>query len=318
VRTHNDRGTAVASAELAAMAGAQRVEGALFGNGERSGNMDIIIMALNLFSQGIYPELDFSDINKIADVCKKCTRMDIHPRHPYAGELVYTAFSGSHQDAINKRMKPQRERKNDTWDVPYLPICPKDVGRSYEAVTRINSQSGKGGIAYVMENDWGFKIPKEMQPDLAKMIRALTENAGNELSSQEIKGCFEREYINKQGQFKLKHCTVHSEDANAKKTAITALIEYNQQEVEISGRGIGPADAVICGVKKKFNLSFDTACYWEHSLAQGADAEAVAYIGIKTKRGRMVFGVGIDAAISRASIKAVFSALNRLSAFLRK
>ncbi len=312
VHTHNDRGTGVASAELAVMAGAERVEGALFGNGERSGNMDIVTMALNLFSQGVNPELDFSDINRIADIYKKCTRMDIHPRHPYVGELVYTAFSGSHQDAINKGMKKQRENESNIWDVPYLPIDPKDVGRTYEAIIRINSQSGKGGVAFVLENDWDFKIPKEMQPEFAQVIQRMTESVNSELSSQEIKNCFEKEYIKRTGQFQLKSCAIHSENENSKETIVCALIKNEQQEITIRSKGNGPVDAFVCGTKRHFNIIFDVAYYSEHSLSQGADAEAVAYIGIKTGESKIVFGVGIDANISIASIKAIVSAINRM------
>jgi 2-isopropylmalate synthase len=312
VHTHNDRGTAVASAELAVMAGAERVEGALFGNGERSGNMDIIIMAMNLFSQGIDPELDFSEINKVAEVYKRCTKMDIHPRHPYAGELVYTAFSGSHQDAINKGMKAQKNKESDIWDVPYLPIDPKDVGRTYEAIIRINSQSGKGGVAYVMENDWGFKIPKEMQPEFAQVIQKMTESVSNELSSEEIKNCFEQEYINRQGRFQLKSCTIHSENENSKKTVVDALIQDEQKQISIWANGNGPVDAFVCGMKEKFDIIFDIEHYSEHSLSRGADSEAVAYIGIKIEQDKVIFGVGIDANISVASIKAVLSAINRI------
>ncbi|MBU1043376.1 MAG: 2-isopropylmalate synthase [Candidatus Omnitrophica bacterium] len=312
VHTHNDRGTAVASAELAVMAGAQRVEGALFGNGERSGNMDIVTMALNLFSQGVNPELDFSDINKIEQVYRKCTKMDIHPRHPYAGELVYTAFSGSHQDAINKGLKAQAKKEKDIWDVPYLPIDPKDVGRTYEAIIRINSQSGKGGIAYIMENDWGFKLPQEMQPEFARLIQTKTERIGNELSTQEIKNCFDAEYINCQGRFQLKSYVVHSENEDLKKTVVCFAIQDREQEILIIAKGNGPVDAFVCGIKNQFNISFDMISYSEHSLACGSDAQAVAYIGIKSVQGYCVFGVGIDANISIASIKAVLSAINRL------
>lgn len=312
VHTHNDRGTGVASAELAVMAGAERVEGALFGNGERSGNMDIVTMALNLFSQGVNPELDFSDINKIAEVYKKCTRMDIHSRHPYAGELVYTAFSGSHQDAINKGMKAQKKKESDIWDVPYLPIDPKDVGRTYDAIIRINSQSGKGGVAYVMENDWGFKIPNEMQPEFARLIQGRTESVSNELSSNEIKNCFEQEYIKRQGRFQLKSCAIHSENKNSKETIVCALIQDEQTEISIRAKGNGPVDAFVCGVKEHFNILFDVAYYAEHSLSQGADAEAVAYIGINTENSKILFGVGIDVNISIASIKAVLNAINRM------
>ncbi len=312
VHTHNDRGTAVASAELAVMAGAQRVEGALFGNGERSGNMDIITMALNLFSQGIDPELDFSQINKVEEVYKKCTRMEVHPRHPYAGELVYTAFSGSHQDAINKGLKAQKKIKNNIWEVPYLPIDPKDVGRNYEAIIRINSQSGKGGMAYIMENDWGFKLPKEMQPEFSRVIQQKAEKVTSELSSQEIKDCFDQEYIKNEKMFQLKSCTIHSENEDSKETIVKFVIQEQGNSISIKAQGNGPVDAFVCGIKKKFSLCFDLVCYFEHSLSDGSDAQAVAYIGIKPEQKDAIFGIGIDADISKASIKAVLSAINRL------
>jgi 2-isopropylmalate synthase len=311
VHTHNDRGTAVASAELAVMAGAQRVEGALFGNGERSGNMDIITMALNLFSQGVNPKLDFSQINKIEEVYRKCTRMDVHPRHPYAGELVYTAFSGSHQDAINKGMKAQKNRENNIWDVPYLPIDPKDVGRTYEAIIRINSQSGKGGIAYIMETDWGFKIPKEMQPEFARIIQAKTEITARELSSPEIKHCFEQEYISHPGRFQLESCVIHSDNDASRETSICCMIKEGQQEISIKTKGNGPVDAFVRGIQKHFNISMDIAHYSEHALTQGANAQAIAYIGINTENKQIVFGAGIDQNISIASLKAILNAVNR-------
>ncbi|MDD4295115.1 MAG: 2-isopropylmalate synthase, partial [Candidatus Omnitrophica bacterium] len=312
VHTHNDRGTAVASAELAVMAGAQRVEGALFGNGERSGNMDIITMALNIFSQGVDPELDFSDINEIADIYRRCTGMDVHPRHPYAGDLVYTAFSGSHQDAISKGMKAQKEKGSDIWDVPYLPIDPKDVGRSYEAIIRINSQSGKGGVAYVMENYWGYKIPKEMQPQFARIVQEITEDAGSELSADDIKNCFEREYLNDKGEYRLKHCVIHSGNDSMEETRLSLVILYNGKEVVVKSGGDGPVDAFVRGIKEYLNILFDIEYYSEHALSHGSGAEAIAYVGIKATDDRMIFGAGIDADISMASIKAVLSAINKI------
>lgn len=312
VHTHNDRGTAVAAAELAVMAGAQRVEGALFGNGERSGNMDIVTMALNLFSQGVDPELDFSDMNKIADVYRTCTQMAIPPRHPYAGELVYTAFSGSHQDAINKGLKAQKEKEGDCWDVPYLPIDPADIGRAYEAIIRINSQSGKGGVAYVMENDWGFHIPREMQPEFSRVIQERTESAGKELLSREIRNCFDQEYISRPGRFRLQSCAIHSDNEDCRDTVVYALMQDGGQDIEIRARGNGPVDAFVWGMRERLNVPLDVVCYSEHALAKGSDAEAVAYIGIRILNGRIVFGVGIDANISLASIRSVLSAINRI------
>jgi 2-isopropylmalate synthase len=311
VHTHNDRGTAVAAAELAVMAGAQRVEGALFGNGERTGNMDIVTMALNLFSQGIDPELDFSDIDHVKEVYSRCTRMDVHARHPYAGDLVYTAFSGSHQDAIHKGMKARVQSKDGRWDVPYLPIDPKDVGRNYESIIRINSQSGKGGVAYVMERDWGFHIPKEMQPDFARVIQEKTESAGRELSSKEIMGCFRKEYLFGKGSYRLKLCAMHNKNKPRKVMTVQAVIQTEKRELEIKATGKGPVDAFVRGLRRHLKFPVDVVLYEEHALSRGADANAVAYIGITGKKSGISFGVGIDADLSTASIKAVLSALSR-------
>ncbi|MFA5362406.1 MAG: 2-isopropylmalate synthase [Candidatus Omnitrophota bacterium] len=310
VHTHNDRGTAVAAAELAVMAGAQRVEGSLFGNGERTGNMDIVTMALNLFSQGVDPELYFSDINRFREVYSRCTRMDVHARHPYAGDLVYTAFSGSHQDAIHKGMKARGQAKDDRWDVPYLSIDPKDVGRDYESIIRINSQSGKGGVAYVMENDWGFHIPKEMQPDFARVIQEKTESAGRELSSKEIRDCFRKEYLSGKGAYRLKLCAMHNENKPQKETAVRAVVQTKTRDIEIKAKGKGPVDAFVRGLRRNLKFPIDVVLYEEHALSRGADANAVAYIGITGKKSGISFGVGIDADISTASIKAVLSALS--------
>lgn len=310
VHTHNDRGTGVATAELAVMAGAERVEGALFGNGERSGNMDIVTMALNLFSQGVDPQLDFSDINQIVDVYQKCTGMEIHPRHPYAGSLVYTAFSGSHQDAINKGMKAQASRETDAWEVPYLPIDPNDVGRSYEAIIRINSQSGKGGIAYIMERDWGFQLPREMQGFFAALVQKETEKSGRDLTSDEIKQCFDAAFITKPNHYCLKDCVIHSHDDQSDRTVIKAVIQSGEEVIEIDCEGNGPVDAIVHGMKNHLGVSFDISAYSEHSLSHGSDAKAVAYVGVNAEDGRKFFGVGIDVDISIASIKAVLNALS--------
>lgn len=312
VHTHNDRGTAVAAAELAVMAGAERVEGALFGNGERTGNMDIMTMALNLFSQGIDPRLNFSNIDRISEVYSRCTRMEAHARHPYAGDLVYTAFSGSHQDAISKGMKAQGPSKDKPWDVPYLPIDPKDVGRDYESIIRINSQSGKGGVAYVMEKDWGIRIPREMQPDFAKVIQKKAEQLGAELSVKEIHDCFENEYLKGQGPFILKSCAMHTENNAQQETVICAVLQWKTKEVSIRAKGNGPVDAFVRGIKECFNIPVDVTMYAEHALTQGSGAEAIAYIGIRKEPDCVSFGVGVDANISTASIKAVLCALNRV------
>lgn len=312
VHTHNDRGCAVAASELAVMAGAERVEGALFGNGERTGNMDIVTMALNLFAQGVDPELDFSNINNVRNIYSNCTRMDVHPRHPYVGELVYTAFSGSHQDAINKGLKAQEKRGSDIWDVPYLPIDPRDVGRNYKSVIRINSQSGKGGISYIMERDWGFSIPREMQPDFAMVVQRRTEETLNELSSSEIMECFNNEYLKPEGTFRLKSISLHSENGVKKETMIKAVLEDNAREIEISSRGNGPIDAFVNGIKEHIGIPVDVYSYSEHSLTHGSNAKAVSYIGITTGSDNIIYGVGIDENVSYASIKAILSAVNRI------
>jgi 2-isopropylmalate synthase len=311
VHTHNDRGTAVAAAELAIMAGAQRVEGALFGNGERTGNMDIMTMAMNLFSHGVDPRLDFSSLDRIREVYARCTRIDVHPRHPYAGDLVYTAFSGSHQDAIDKGLKAQGSRKDKPWDVPYLPIDPQDVGRTYESVIRINSQSGKGGVASVMERDWGYKIPKGMQPDFARVVQERTEAVGRELSTKEVRDCFEQAYLFQHGAYHMEGCSVRTEDNGRKATIVNATIGTEARRVSITAQGNGPVDAFVRGLHKYFEIPIEIVLYEEHALATGADAEAVAYIGIRGDDGATAFGVGVDTDISTASIKAVLSAINR-------
>ncbi|MGA1823641.1 MAG: 2-isopropylmalate synthase [bacterium] len=313
VHTHNDRGTAVAAAELAVMAGAERVEGSLFGNGERTGNMDIVTMALNLFSQGIDPELDLTNIGHIMSVYSKCTRMDVHARHPYAGKLVYTAFSGSHQDAINKGMKAQEQSGSTVWDVPYLPIDPKDVGRDYQSIIRINSQSGKGGIAYVMEKDWGFRIPKEMQPDFACLIQQRTERSGTELSSEEIYKCFQQEYLLKTHSYTLQSCTIHSDNTNEHITVVSAAIHMEDDVISFSAQGKGPIEAFVRGIQQEMKMAITVTMYAEHALSQGAHAKAAAYIGIKTDKGKSAFGVGIDKNISIASFKGILCALTRLA-----
>ncbi|MEI8012863.1 MAG: 2-isopropylmalate synthase [Candidatus Omnitrophota bacterium] len=311
VHTHNDRGTGVAAAELAVLAGAQRVEGALFGNGERTGNMDIVTMALNMFSQGVDPMLDFSNMAYVMDVYTRCVRMDIHARHPYVGELVYTAFSGSHQDAINKGMKARARSGKKVWEVPYLPIDPKDIGRSYESVIRINSQSGKGGVAYIMEKDWGIQIPKDMQRDFAKAVQAMADKSGVELSSQEIRDCFAREYLQEKGHYELASCEIHTENGPQKETVVFAVIRKGMTETSIMASGNGPIAAFVNGMKAHFKIPLDVAMFAEHALTKGANAEAVAYVGIKQGNEIVSFGAGVDPNISRASIKAVVSALNR-------
>lgn len=317
VHPHNDRGTAVATAELALLAGADRVEGALFGNGERCGNMDIVIMALNLLTQGVDPELELSDLPRIREVYCRCTRMDIHPRHPYSGDLVYTAFSGSHQDAISKGMKAQPGKGDRLWAVPYLPIDPQDVGCNYEAIVRINSQSGKGGVAYVLEKDYGIQIPKWMQPDFAEAVQAVTDTTGKELSSSEIHDLFHTEYVKLKEPLSLKKCNITWDDADLDRndeeaTVISCIVHGPKQEYNFIARGNGPLDAFVKGFVQAGGDDFTIDEYAEHAIGKSAGALAVAYIMITCTDGRVSFGAGIDSNISLASIKALVSALNRL------
>ena len=317
VHTHNDRGTGVATAELAVMAGADRVEGALFGNGERSGNLDIVTMALNLCSQGVDPELDFSDLPHIREVYCKSTRMSIHPRQPYSGELVYTAFSGSHQDAISKGMKAIKVAGNTCWNVPYLPIDPRDVGCSYKAIVRINSQSGKGGVAYIMENDFGYEIPKWMQPSFGTVIQSQVDQNGREFLPKEIHELFHDEYIRLHEPYSMKKCTINWEDREPERddevsTTIHCVLDRHGHEISFSAKGNGPVDAFVRGVRQHTGLDFSVDEYAEHAIGHSADSRAIAYIRIREAGGRDSIGAGIDSNISLASIKAVLSAVNRI------
>ncbi|MCG8342554.1 MAG: 2-isopropylmalate synthase [Chlorobiales bacterium] len=317
VHTHNDRGTAVASAELAVMAGADRVEGALFGNGERCGNMDIVTMALNLCTQGVDPELDFSDLSHIREVYCKSTRMNVHPRQPYSGELVYTAFSGSHQDAVSKGMRALRRSGDGVWSVPYLPIDPEDVGCSYKAIVRINSQSGKGGVAYIMENDFGYEIPKWMQPSFGAVVQSKVDRNGRELLPQEIRDLFHDEYIRLHEPYSMKKCTINWEDREPERddevsTTIHCTLDKNGYKTAFSAKGNGPVDAFVRGVRQHTGLDFSIDEYAEHAIGHSADAKAIAYIRIGDVEGHESLGAGIDSNISLASIKAVLSAMNRM------
>jgi 2-isopropylmalate synthase len=315
VHTHNDRGTAVAAAELAVMAGADRVEGALFGNGERSGNMDIITMALNLFSQGVDPCLDFRHINEIRDVYQQCTRMPVHPRHPYCGDLVYTAFSGSHQDAISKGMRAHRSSGAQHWDVPYLPIDPQDIGRSYEALIRINSQSGKGGIAYVLEKDFGLEIPHWMQRDVGRVIQKEADRMGRELSAKAIYDVFIGSYQKIKKPLEWVRC-FHSDSDNRTDrpqdldTDIRLKVRFQGCPKTVVGKGNGPVDAVVKALEREFNLGLRLIRYFEHAIAQGSDAQAIAYVQFEDAQKKSYFGVGIDPNIVHASVKSVISGVN--------
>jgi len=310
VHTHNDRGCAGAAAELAVMAGADRVEGALFGNGERSGNMDILIMAMNLYSQGVDPVLDLSDIDNIVKVYSECTGMPVHPRNPYAGELVYTAFSGSHQDAINKGMKAQDRDAGAKWDVPYLPIDPRDVGRNYEAVIRINSQSGKGGAAYILEQSAGIQVPKWMQPDLGAEVQRIADASGKELGPRDIRDCFTAAFVEADSPYRFVACHIDSDTGG--QTHVRAVVAVNGGETVFTASGSGPIDAFVNGVSAALGVSFAVENYAEHAVEHGAGAKAAAFIRITGDGGKFSCGCGMDQSISVASLKAVVSAMNRL------
>ena len=306
LHTHNDRGTGTAATELGLLAGAERVEGTLFGNGERTGNLDIVTVALNLYTHGIHPGLDFSDINHVREVYERCTRLDVPPRQPYAGELVFTAFSGSHQDAIKKSWGVQKP--GEPWDVLYIPIDPADIGRSYKAIIRINSQSGKGGVAYVLEHEFGFQLPKLMHKEIGKTINDVADAKGTELTPEEIHDVFRREYLDRTAPIALQHFKTTERDSTVK---CEAGLIIDGQPHKLTGSGNGPIDAFVRSLAATSLPKFELLSYAEHSLGRGAEARAVSYIQIKTDRGRTLFGAGIDTNIELASIKAVVSALNR-------
>ncbi|MEY4508173.1 MAG: hypothetical protein RLZZ450_295 [Pseudomonadota bacterium] len=310
VHPHNDRGTAVAAAELAVMAGADRVEGTLFGNGERTGNVDVVTLALNLFSQGVDPELEIHDIGALKELAEHCNRLPVHPRHPYVGELVYTAFSGSHQDAIKKGMRARAERQDVQWEVPYLPIDPVDVGRSYEAVIRVNSQSGKSGVAYVLEQDFGFVIPKELSQELSQHIQREAERREGEVSPADIHAIFEREYVNRQDQFQVARYESKSEDSGERHLF---TLDVGGKRSVIAAQASGPIDAFMVALADaQVHYGLDT--YSEHALGQGKAARAVAYVVLTAPNGQRTAGVGIHASIVTASLYAIGSALNRAGA----
>jgi 2-isopropylmalate synthase len=306
LHTHNDRGTGVAATELGLLAGADRVEGTLFGNGERTGNLDVVTAALNLYTHGIHPGLDFSDINAIRDVYERCTRMEVPPRAPYAGELVFTAFSGSHQDAIKKSWAAQKP--GQPWDVLYIPIDPADLGRTYRAIIRINSQSGKGGVAYVMEKEFGFSLPKAMHKEFGRVINDLADARKTEISPTEIRDAFMQEFINREHPVKLEHFRTTERDSQVK---CDASVRREDRLLKLTGTGNGPIDAFVNALAAAELPKFELISYSEHSLGKGAEARAVSYIQIKTPRGVTFYGAGIDTNIELASIKAIVSALNR-------
>lgn len=307
IHPHNDRGTAVAAAELAIMAGAERVEGCLFGNGERTGNVDIVTLALNLYSQGIHPGLDFSDIDQVRQVVEFCNQLPIHPRHPYVGDLVFTAFSGSHQDAIKKGFAIQQP--NSFWEVPYLPIDPADLNRSYEAIIRVNSQSGKGGISYLLHKEYGFDLPRRLQFEFSRVVQHFTDSRGTEATIEDIYNLFKAEYLEQREPYSyISHKLEEYLDGDLhSRVKINVLLEKNGSHHDVSGQGNGPIDAFVNG------LGLDTSIigYHEHSISAGADAEAVCYVELRIGQGQPLFGVGVEKNIVAAALKAVLSGVNR-------
>jgi len=305
VHPHNDRGTGVAAAELAVLAGAERVEGTLFGNGERTGNVDIVTLALNLYTQGIDPELDFSNINESARCVESCNQLPIHPRHPYVGDLVFTAFSGSHQDAIKKGLAARLPE--EIWDVPYLPIDPKDLGRSYDSIIRVNSQSGKGGVAYLLERDFHLALPRRLLIEFSQVVQAAADNTGKELTSQELWALFTREYLATRRPFVYRSHQLAASTDGADSERLTLHVERDGRLETLHGQGSGPIDAAV----KAIGLDFDVLAYEEHSRGQGSAAQAVSYIEITTRSRRTLFGAGMHPNIITASLLAVLSAVNR-------
>ncbi len=315
VHPHNDRGTGVASAELALLAGADRVEGTLFGNGERTGNVDILNIAYNMFSQGINPMLNIEHVNEIIEIYERCCKLPIHPRHPYAGKLVFTAFSGSHQDAINKGVQALKERGSEIWQVPYLPIDPADIGREYEPIVRINSQSGKGGVAFVMDTYFGFKLPKAMHKEFANVIQEVSEKQG-EVSPEQIMECFREAYLDKKEPIHFKKLKVDDLSDTIETDFDTKVqVIYTDHGVEKSFEAVGngPIDAVQRGLKQALNAAIKILDYEEHALQSGANSQAAAYIHLMdADTGSVTYGVGVSSNITRASVRAIFSAINRL------
>jgi 2-isopropylmalate synthase len=305
VHPHNDRGTGVAAAELAMMAGAERVEGTLFGNGERTGNVDIVTLALNMYTQGISPNLDFSDINAVARCAEFCNQLPIHPRHPYVGDLVFTAFSGSHQDAIKKGLAALEPA--GIWDVPYLPIDPADVGRSYESIIRVNSQSGKGGVAYLLERDYQLVLPRRLQIEFSRVVQQAADSSGKELSSHELWALFEAEYLASEGPVSYRSHQLSTSGDGADRERITLQVQDDGTGLLLHGSGTGPIDAAV----RALDLPIDVVGYHEHACGSGSDAVAIAYVEISTGPGTTLFGVGRHSNIITASLLALVSGVNR-------
>ena len=314
LHTHNDRGTGVAATELGLMAGADRVEGTLFGNGERTGNVDIVTLGLNLFTQGVDPHLDFSDISELVETAEFCNQLPIHQRHPYAGQLVHTAFSGSHQDAIRKGIDALAKNDSPSWEVPYLPIDPSDIGRTYEAIIRVNSQSGKAGAAYLLEVEHHVRLPRGMEVEFSGFVQGEADKAGIEITSAKIWDIFEKSYLSQSGPFELISFESHPVEGSNEKESVTAKVRHNGTEHEINAIGNGPISAFVEGVRSHFGLKFTLADFGQNTRSSSSKAEAAAYVELKkTDEGNQpVYGSGIDTSITMAPIKAVISALNRL------
>jgi len=308
---HNDRGTGVAAAELGLMAGGDRVEGCMFGNGERTGNCDIVTVGLNMYTQGVHPGLDFSNMEELVQTVTYCNQLPVHPRHPYAGELVFTAFSGSHQDAIKKGFAAQETRNDDLWNVPYLPIDPADIGCSYEAVIRVNSQSGKGGVAWVLQQDKGLKLPKRMQADFSRVVQDLADRVSRELQASDIWTAFEDYYcLGADQPFKLLD---YQESGHAGNRLFVGKIALNGEARSVSGRGNGLLSSVLDALREQLGIDLEVVDYSEHAIGAGTDVNAAAYVECRTPEGKSVFGVGLDSDVATASVQAILSAANGLT-----
>jgi 2-isopropylmalate synthase len=305
VHPHNDRGTAVASAELAVMAGADRVEGCLFGNGERTGNVDLVTLALNLYTQGVHPGLDFSDIDTVRKCVEECNQLPVHPRHPYVGDLVFTAFSGSHQDAIKKGFAQQKP--GALWEIPYLPIDPADLGRSYDAVIRVNSQSGKGGMAYLLEQEYGLVLPRRLQIEFSRAVQAVTDATGREVAADDIHAIFSREYFEQTAPYAYMSHRMVEDSSLDEAVQIDISVSHNQTQMALQGGGNGPIDAFV----NALGLDIKLMDYHEHAIGSGANAKAACYVELRLANGPTLFGAAIDSNIVTASFKAVLSAVNR-------
>ncbi len=311
VHPHNDRGTGVAAAEFAVMAGADRIEGTLFGNGERTGNVDLVTLGMNMVSQGVDAGIDFSNMPELVKVAEYCNQLPVHPRHPYGGDLVFTAFSGSHQDAINKGLKAMERSNSGQWEVPYLPIDPADVGAAYEAVIRINSQSGKGGVSYILEADHGLKLPRRLQMEFSRVVQKVADTSGEELSSDLIFEIFDKEYLSNVTPYAFVDHQTKPDTHASELRNIVATVTKHGSEIELHGTGNGPIDAFVHALKSDTGIGIKVVDYSEHAISKGSDAKAVAYVEAQTDDGTTIFGVGADANIVTASLKAICSAVNR-------